>query len=386
MSKRSAQGGGSIRQRPDGKWEARYTIGRDPGTGKQVQKSVYGATQAEVRKKLQQATTQIDSGTYLEPSKMTVAQWLDLWLVEYTGGLKVNTAVSYETQIRMHIKPALGAVKLEKLTTPAVQSFYNDLQRKKGLSAKTVKNIHGVLTRALGQAVAVGYARYNPCQNTQLPRIEKKKITPLEGDAITNFLDAILGQPLETLFRTALLTGMRQSELMGLTWDCVDFESGTILVDKQLIKEKKIDGVYRFAEPKNSNARRIAPAPSVMRMLRGLKSKQAEQQLRAGQMWLNTRNLVFTNEIGQHYAHNTLSRSFKRIAKKIGLENNCFHDLRHSYAVLSLQNGDDIKTLQENLGHATVAFTLDVYGHVSDKMRQDSANRMEAFIKGIGGL
>ena len=157
---RAAQGAGTIRQRKDGRWEARYTVGRDPGTGKQVQRSVYGATQQEVRKKLAQLTAALDVGTYKEPCKMTVGQWLDIWAAGYLGGVKPSTAFLYGEQIRLHIKPALGSVKLEALNAHTIQEFYNSLgaerEGKRSLSPKSIKNIHGVLHKALQQAVKLG--------------------------------------------------------------------------------------------------------------------------------------------------------------------------------------------------------------------------------------
>lgn len=145
---RAANGGGSIRQRKDGLWEARYTIGRDPGTGKQVRKSVYGHTQKEARQKLTKALAAIDSGEYMEPSNLTVGQWLDIWRREYLVDVSENTAVCYETAARLHIKPALGAVRLEALNAHNVQGFYNSLAKgngeRPGLSSSTIHNIHCV--------------------------------------------------------------------------------------------------------------------------------------------------------------------------------------------------------------------------------------------------
>lgn len=132
MAKKSAAGGGSIRQRPDGRWEARFTVGQDPGTGRQIQRSVYGSTQREVRQKLAQAVAEIDNGTYQAPSKLTVGQWLDIWQREYLGGVKPRTVDSYKTTIKVHIRPALGAIRLEALTAPTVQSFYNSLSKPQG--------------------------------------------------------------------------------------------------------------------------------------------------------------------------------------------------------------------------------------------------------------
>jgi len=381
---RAAQGSGTIRQRPDGRWEARYTVGRDPGTGKQVQKSVYADTQAEVRKKLTNATKNIDDGTYTDPSKLTVGQWLDIWLLEYTPDLKENTRISYETQVRQHIKPALGAIRLTELSKHTVQKFCNDLQRKeKPLAAKTVKNIHGVLSKAMSQALGLEYIRSNPCFKAKLPAIEKETIRPLDENSVKAFLDMIKGHTHETLFKVVLLTGLRQAEAMGLTWDAVDYKRGTIHINKQLIKEKKKGGAYKLTSPKHDKSRTITPAPSVMRMLKDHRRQQMEWQLKAGVSWDNDMNLVFTNEIGRHFAHNTLSNSFKRVAVKIGLPDNTFHDLRHTYAVNSLEIGDDPKTLQENLGHHSAAFTLDVYGHVSERMKEASAERKEHYIQTV---
>ena len=150
-TRRNARGLGSIRQRPDVRWEGRLTIGKDPGTGKQVQRSVYGDTQREVLQALQKLAVERDTGVYTAPTKITVKQWLEIWLDEYTGGVKSSTQVSYRQHAQNHIIPALGAVKLSALKAPAVQKFYNGLQRReKPLSSKTVKNIHGVLHQALG--------------------------------------------------------------------------------------------------------------------------------------------------------------------------------------------------------------------------------------------
>ena len=190
MSKRSAAGSGSIRKRTverKGKeytyWEARYSVGYDPGTGKQIQKTITGKTQKEVNQKLKAATVAIDEGTYIAPSKMTVGEWLDIWSEEYLGNVKPLTVSAYKTSIKNHLKPNLGAIKLEALNTHTIQSFYNDLGAEKDdevtLSAKTIKNIHGILHRALKQAVLNGYIRYNPTEACILPRIVKKDIMPL---------------------------------------------------------------------------------------------------------------------------------------------------------------------------------------------------------------
>ncbi|MDE6591385.1 MAG: site-specific integrase [Oscillospiraceae bacterium] len=388
-STRNAQGSGTIRQRPDGRWEARYTVGRDPGTGKQIQRSIYGSTQKEVRQKLAQAVTAIDDGTYTAPSKMTVGQWLDIWQRDYLGSVKPMTVLNYSQHIKNHIKPAMGAIKLEALNAHTIQGFYNSLgaerDGKPGLSPKTVKNIHGVLHKALQQAVKVGYLRFNPAEACELPRIERKEIKPLDDEDMGAFIEAVQGHRFEAVYLTMLFTGMRRGEVCGLTWDCVDLKRGTILINKQLQNISGKPGEFRLVSTKNSKGRTITAAASVVKLLKKHRAQQSESRLKAGSLWQDN-GFVFCNEVGEHLSPSTVYHDYKRIVAAIGLPDARLHDLRHSYAVASLRAGDDIKTVQGNLGHHAAAFTLDVYGHVTEEMKQASADRMEEYIKGIANL
>lgn len=395
MPKRGAQGNGSIRQRPDGRWEARYVIGRDPGTGKQIRKSVYADTQKEVRQKLNAAVKAIDEGTYYEPAKMSLAQWVDIWLEEYTDDKKYLTVKHYKAQCDTHIKPALGAIKLESLTTPQIQKFYNSLLRRKEkpLSPKSVRNIHGILTKCLSIAVQVGYLRQNPAQMVTLPRATRKEISPLTDEQVRELIRLADNDSFGTLFKVVVFTGIRESEATGLTWDCVDFDKGTIKISKQLIKRPIEDGGFTFGPLKNDRIREITASPFVIDLLREQQKRQIESRLRAGEYWRGWQSqkerstyFVFANDFGEHLHPQTVYNHYKKLAVKIGAPDSCVHDLRHTFAVLSLQNGDDVKTVQDNLGHATAAFTLDVYGHVSQKMKSDSAERMQNYILALENL
>jgi len=391
MAKRAAQGSGSIRKKTiigKGKtytyWEGRYTAGIDPGTGKQIQKSLTGKTQKEVREKLQQISVSINEGTYLEPSKLTIALWSDIWLTDYVeNSVKPHTYHSYQTQMKVHIKPNLGSIKLTGLTAPQIQHFYNDLQKVRSLSAKTVRNIHGILHKCLSQAVKLGFIRYNPSDNVELPKVTHKEINPLDNEAIKTFLNAIQGHRYETLFVVDLFTGMRQSEIIGLTWDCIDFASGTIFVYRQLQREKIKGGTYQFVSLKNNKSRTIKAAPTLMSLLKEQKRTQSRWKLHAGAAWKNEDDLVFTGELGHHLAHHTVYKDAKKVYKEIGLPSTRFHDLRHSYATAALDAGDSMKNVQTNLGHYSSAFTMDTYAHVTVKMQQESADKMEAFINGV---
>lgn len=231
----------------------------------------------------------------------------------------------------------------------------------------------------------MGYIRFSPAEYCTLPRVVKPVLAPLDEAQSGAFLEAIKGHSFEMLFTVTLFTGMREGEVLGLKWECVDFDKGTILIDKQLQHEKKKGGTYIFAPLKNDKARTITPAPWVMQLLRQHCDRQTEQRLIAGELWEDS-GLVFTDEIGHHLAIHTVYTAFKNVVADIGRPDARFHDLRHSYAVAAIRSGADIKTVQGNLGHATAAFTLDVYGHVTDQMKEAGAARMESYIKGVLNL
>lgn len=413
MAKRAANEG-SIRKKTVTKngqeytyWEARATLGRDPGTGKQIQRSFTGKTQKEVREKMQAALRSMEDNTYREPTKITLGEWLDKWLDTYMTEAKPRTLDSYRTSINTHIKPALGALRLQEITVDHVQEFCVKLSRstrevpqkdengiiikkdgktvytKVPLSPKTVKNTYGVLRGALEQAKLSKHISYNPAEAAKLPKVEKPEIKPLDNEAIGLFLEAIKGHKFENVYTVALFTGMREGEVLGLTWDCIDFDSGTITVRQQLQKERSGSGTYHLVTPKNGKSRRITPASTIMAILKKQRRQQIEARFKACELWDNSMDLVFTNELGHNLSAQTVYLHFKKIAQSIDHPEARFHDLRHSYAVAALRSGDDIKTVQGNLGHATAAFTLDVYSHVTAEMQRESAQRMEQYISSV---
>ena len=317
---------------------------------------------------------------------MTVGEWLDIWQEDYLNGVKPRTLDSYRTTVETHLKPAFRAVKLDALATHEIQRFYNGLQKGQGprqpLSPKTIRNIHGVLHKALQQSVELGYLRTNPATACKLPRVERAEIKPLDSEAIEKFLEAARGHPYESVYVVTLFTGMREGEVLGLTWDCVDFDKGTITINKQLQKERRGTGAYHLVSPKNGKGRRITPAKTVLDILLAQRQKQSDWKRFVGDAWEDS-DFVFTDQMGHHLSAQTVYLHFKKLAAKAGYPDARFHDLRHSYAVAALQSGDDIKTVQENLGHHTAAFTLDVYGHVTEQMKQASADRMERYIQRV---
>lgn len=412
-NKRGASNGGSIRHRTverDGHtyewWEARVTTGYDLSTGKQIQRSFSGKTQREVRQKMQAALVDLNNHQYQEPTKMTVGEWLETWERDFLIGVKPFTKLNYSQHIRNHIIPALGNRKLQQLSGPDIQKFYNQLLREGGkirchdkdgnvmkkdgqpvyvsvpLSAKTVKNIHGVLHKALEKAVKLEYIRTNPADSCELSRVEKKEIRPLDDGDISRFMEAVQNHPFRALFLTTLFTGLRRGEVCGLRWDCVDLEHGTITINKQLQNIPGQPGSYRLVSTKNGKSRTLKASHFVVNLLRQQKAEQEEIKRLVGELW-HDEGYVFCNAVGEHLSPSTVYHNFKRVASDIGMPAARLHDLRHSYAVASLRAGDNIKTVQSNLGHHTASFTLDVYGHVTAQMQQDSADRMDAYIRTV---
>lgn len=372
---KNPNGRGTIRKRKDGTWEARYTAGVDPRTGKQIQKSVYAKTQKEVSKKLTEITRSLDTGTYADAENMTLQTWLGIWLETYVKGkIKHSSYCAYEKDCRVHIVPFLGRVKLRALRSPMVQDFYNYLIDNKGLSPKTVKNIHGVLHQALGKARKVGYIYTNYTEDCDMVKATRKEIKPLSTEEVKRFLEAVSEHKYRDIFLFTLFTGVRQGEALGLTWDCIDFDNGTVVINKQLQLKRGSGGVYELTPTKSSTTRTLYPPQLVMGILRNLWSPDVKY---------NEWNLVFVNEQGGHLGASAILKSFKRLVKRIGIPDARFHDLRHTFAVISLQEGDNIKTVQRALGHATVAFTLDVYGHVSREMQENSKRRMDNYIQNL---
>ena len=322
QSKRTTSGMGSIckiTRTINGKnytyYEARYTAGFDPGTGKQIQRSITDKSKKVVAQKLKAAMAAIDAGTYKAPCKMTVAQWLDIWVAEYLNSVKPLTKHNYNKQVQKHFKPALGAVRLDALDTHTIQRFYNSLSAS-GLSPKTVKNLHGILHCALQQAIACDYLSRNPADACKLPKVTNPEIKPLEPVEIARLLKEAEQDDYCNLFIVAMFTGMRQGELLGLAWECVDFQTGIITVKQQLQCK---DGNYFLETPKSGKNRTILPAPIVIDALRNQLERQQKEREQAGKMWDNQFNLVFTDALGKYLVRRTVVKHFKKISGCAGI-------------------------------------------------------------------
>lgn len=305
---------------------------------------------------------------------ITLTEWNERWLNIYCKSIKQTTKEAYICNIRNHINRVLGHKKLGDISREDVQLFLNSLQLgvglKKPLSSKSIKNIHGILHKSFDAAVDNGYILANPAKKNDLPKIGKSDIHALSVEEIKKFLIAIKGSRMEYLFKITLFTGMRAGEIIGLTWDCINFEEGYISLYRQLvrIRNPKTDNYYyTFSSLKNGRSRRLYPPMFVMNMLYKMKEKR-------------TNDFVFCNAENNHFTHSSLYNSLKRITKKIGITDFRFHDLRHTYATISIRSDVDTMTLKENMGHHSAAFTLDVYGHCDKRMKLEGTSKIDRFI------
>ncbi len=374
-------GEGTIRKRKNGTWEMIITIGYDKATGKQLRKSIYGRSQRDVQIKFEAVQMKLDQRASNDAG-LTLAEWLEQWMRDFLPDVKSGTLVSYECISRNHLIPNLGDIQLSDLKRSDIQRFYNNL-RAKGLSPKYIKNIHGCLHRALDEAVQNEYIVKNPSSGCKMPKVVAKEIKPLDLPDQKKLFTSLEGAYYAPLFITAIFTGMRVGELIGLEWDCVDLVNGCIHVNKQLVQTRKKGQVYKFGSLKNGKSRTITPAKYVIDVLSDHRIDQEIEKARAKDLWNpgDFPNLVFTHPDGSHLSQPTVWKEFQKILLSAGLGHYRVHDLRHTFAVNSIIAGDDIKTLQENMGHYSAAFTLDRYGHVTETMKKASADRMQVFIE-----
>ena len=377
---RAASGTGTIRQRSNGRWEARITVGVDPGTGKPIRKSIYGATQKEVRQAMTAALRDLDNGTYRLPNKITVGQWFDQWLENFcTNTVKPLTYTSYQGTIKNHIKPTIGALRLQEIKGSHIQKLYNTMTDK-GLSAKTVKNAAAILHKGFSVAVKQHMIAFNPCDSAELPKGEKRTINPLTDEEIPRFLAAIESHRYRNAYALCLFAGLREGECLGLSWKQVDFQRGRLTISQQLQHEKKTGVVDYIAESTKSGKPRVIEPPRIaFDYLRAERVRQTENRLKAGEAWSNSDDLVFTDESGKHIPAYMFYRKFKKLATSIGRPDARPHDLRHTAATVAIAAGADIKSVQDLLGHATASFTLNTYAHTSERMMKDTAERMQNY-------
>ena len=374
MARKRGNNEGSItRRKDDGRWMARYTLHTAEGPKR---KTLYGKTRAEVSTKLTKAMANRDGGLFFDAGSFTVGEYLDGWLLNSVRDtVRPRTYERHEEIVRCHIKPALGRLKLKALTPAHVQGFYRD-RLDSGLSAATVQKIHAVLHKALSQAVRWSLVPRNATEAVRAPRPAPNEMRPLAPDEARRLLEVASGDRLQAVYVLAVHTGMRQGELLGLKWDDVDLESGLIRVRRTLTRNK---GRLLLGELKTRRSRRtVRLSESAVGALRDHLERQLEEMEYLGGLYQD-HGLIFTTQVGTPVNPSNLRRrSFAPLLRAADLPDIRFHDLRHTCATLLLGSGVHPKFVQELLGHATIAMTLDTYSHFVPSMGDQTARAMEA--------
>ena len=366
MAKRRANGEGNLRKRKDGRWEGRYTAGRDPETGKAIYKNVLGKTQAEAKAKLKAAIEEAKGLDAAKVGRYTVGQWMEVWFEHYAKvKVRPSSHQTYRGYIDNHIKPNIGKIPLEKLTSLELQKFYKKLLEKgrvdrleskhqsKGLSAKTVRNIHQIISSAMKLAQEQKLISTNPADGCALPRLEHREMQTLPVEQLQSFLREARDSGVFELYYLELATGLRRGELLGLKWEDIDLERGDLRVRRQIAR---INGEVVEAPLKTKNAYRTLPlAEDTIGVLEAQRKKTGSSQ------W------VFPSTTGGPISPDSVLHMLHRVLKRAGLPRVRFHDLRHTFATLALQNGVDVKTVSGMLGHFSAGFTLDTYATASQR-------------------
>ncbi len=379
MAKRRANGEGSIRKRKDGRWEGRYTAGYDPNTGKRVTKSVLGKTQAEAKEKLRAALEKAQQVDVLRADDYTVASWLRTWYELYSKpNVRPSTANYYHRSIERHIIPRMGNVKLSQLTSRDLQKLYRDLQengrlrevqkaKKPGLSNATVRGIHMMLHNALDRAVKERLILRNLTEDCIIPKIEKQEMKILHPEDMSAYLAAAEKHNALPMFYLELVSGVRKGELVALLWDDLDTANRTISVSKQAAVR---NGEITISRPKTETSiRKISIPQEAVDLLIQEHEKHPDNPY-----------MFPSPKTGGMYYPDSVVNLHKRILKDAGLEHIRFHDLRHTFATMALQNGVDVKTVSSMLGHYDAGFTLRTYTHSTRAAQEDAAQRMGSFM------
>lgn len=374
MAKRGVQEG-SVYRRRDGRWCAVLHLGYE--NGRRNRKTHYTATRQEAAAWLAAAVRDLQQGKRPVPEQESVAVFLQRWLADVAKRtVRASTLERYERLVRLHLEPALGHIRLARLTAAHVDGFYADLIAK-GLAPATIRLAHATLHRALKYAKRRGAVASNVADDVDPPSIPRKEVVTLSAAEAARFLEAARGDRFNALYHLALTTGLRQSELLGLRWSDIDFDRATLAVKQQCYR---LNGSWVFIEPKTASGRRsVALSPSVVEALREHRARQIEERLRTP-AW-GSYDLVFCNNLGQPTEKsNLLRRSFWPLLEKAGLPHMKFHGLRHSAATLLLQANVNPKIVAEMLGHSSVALTLDCYSHVVGNMQEIAVGKVEALL------
>ena len=379
MSKRRPSGDGMVRKQEDGRWEGRVVIGYDDN-GYPKTKNVLAKTKKECVEKLQKLKEEC-GGLKLEKVRpeMPFGDWLTYWYENHSKPkIRPTTQETYESRIRLHIIPEIGDIPLNKLTQNDLQQFYGRLKKSgrkrftdkygEGLSDRMVRMCHATCRSALEKAVQDGLIRMNPAIGCKLPPKKAREMQVLTREELQRFLIQAKFEGYYEVFLLDLATGLRRGELMALQWDDLNFKTGVLNVNKQVYD---VRGQLQISTPKTKNSvRKIVLPPAVVAVLREYKETVDSR-------WMFPSPVLEDLPLNPGSVYDRL----QLILEHANCKQVRFHDLRHTFATLALQNGMDVKTLSAMLGHVSAATTLDIYTHSTSDMQHAAARKIDC---GIG--
>lgn len=357
--------------------------GKDPETKKRtfVNVTVHGSRK-DAETKRNEILFELDQGTYVEPNKMTIAQYLNDWFNKVAKArLRERTLLVYEDHIRRYIVPYIGAIRLSDLQPIEIQGLYQSLQNKK-LSGYTIRHTHAVLSSALEQAVKWKMLARNPAKLVDTPKQGRREMKSLTPEEAHRFLAALPQDQYGLALELALVTGCRPSEYLGIKWSDLDEVNSTVTIQRSVVWRHRGSGWY-FAETKTGASRRLIPLPAfIMKALKAHRSAQRQFILKSKKPY-EKNDLVFATWKGTPLMQaNLVNRYFKPALKAAGLPDSFrLYDLRHSCATLLLAAGEHPKVVAERLGHAGIAVTLDTYSHVLPSMQRAASDKLEAILR-----
>jgi integrase len=371
---------GHIVKRSKNSYSIAVSLGKDAATGKYKYQwvSVKG-TKKDAEKRLSELLHQLDNGTFIKPGKITLAEYLVRWLADYAKpNLSPRGFERYESIARVHLIPGIGNILLTQLRPDHLQSHYTT-KLNKGFSALTVRYHHTVIHKALQTAIKWGLLNRNVADGVDVPRARDNNEMQTWDDFETrHFLEAIKDSQYFALFHTALFTGMRRNELLGLKTSDIDFLFSQVSVSRSIHHLK--DGSYVFTDPKSKKSKRtIALSPDAIHVLREHCERQEAIRADIGKP-LTDNDLVFSHPDGKPLRPNTVSRAWTMLAAKAGVKVIRFHDARHTHASLMLKAGIHPKVVQERLGHASIQITLDTYSHVARGLQEAAAAQFDKLV------
>lgn len=364
------------------RYYVRVELGRDPITGRPIQKHEPGGyrTRTEAKKAAREVAARIDRGAYTEPSKLTVNDYLETWITTAAsnGRIRPGTASLYDTVRKAYIAPRIGGIAIQVLRAHHLDGAYADLLERGGrggrpLAPKTVRHSHTLLHKALSDALKKGLIAANPAEVADSPRPRRQEMKTWTGRELAIFLEHVKGDRLAAAWRLAAMTGMRRGEVLGLRWRDVDLERGRLSISQTLVL---IDNRPTVSTPKTESGRRsIALDGETAGILRGHRATVAQERLALG-LGLNSDDLVFTRVDGTPIHPDWFGRRFSYLAKAASVPVIRFHDLRHTFATLALDAGVKVWDVCDILGHANISITLDLYRHAVPDTQAEATSKV----------